>query len=228
MSQLNDEISLKIIRRQSMKSVGGLVDPIPETVSLPETLKSVYQSLAESSINEEIDKLKRLYEQMELKFKLIKEKTIFFGNNFFSKIKYYLYNLSMRILAIYCIYRIIMTVKNLLFQRYSDINIMLRDEIVNVIDFSLNIVFHILNLDVGTVYYTVIEQYFSFFIVGIIIITNIRSFLNTILFIYSHTIKRYKGVVSKKIEMLFLAYFVGLFYVTSCIFLIFNLPITYR
>jgi hypothetical protein len=227
MNEINEEISLKIIRKEnSRKGLNNLINTDNNIV--PEAMKDLYESLEESSINEEIDKLKTLYQQMEFKFKLIKEKTISYGNNFFSQINCYIYNLSMRILAIYCIYRIVITVKNLLFQKYSDINIMLRDEVLNIIDLSLKVVFHILRLDVGTVYYTVIEQYFSFFIVGVIIVTNIRSFLNTILFIYSHTIKRVKGVVSKKIEMLFLAYFVGLFYVTSCIFLIFNLPITYR
>jgi hypothetical protein len=176
----------------------------------------------------ELEELKVLYSEMEMQFKMLKEKTVIVGYNFISRLKYFCNNLTGQILAVYSIYRIIMTVKNLLFQNYSDINIMLRDQVLNIIDFTLSIVFHILRLDIETIYYTVIEQYFSLIIVGSIIITNIRAFLNTILFIYTKTLKKYNTIINKKVQLIFLSYFVGLFYVTSSIFLIFNLPITYR
>jgi hypothetical protein len=179
-------------------------------------------------MNEEIDELKILYNEMEMQVKLIKEKTILFRDNFISSIKYFFHIITGKILAFYCIYRIIMTIKNLLFQNYSDINVMLKEELLNIIDVSLNIVFYLLKWDVETIYYTFIEQYFSLLIVGTIIIVNIRSFLNTILFIYTKTLKKYNTKVNKNVQLLFLSYFVGLFYVTSSIFLIFNLPITYR
>jgi len=179
-------------------------------------------------MNEEIDELKILYNEMEMQVKLIKEKTILFRDNFISSIKYFFHIITGKILAVYCIYRIIMTIKNLLFQNYSDINVMLKEELLNIIDVSLNIVFYLLKWDVETIYYTFIEQYFSLLIVGTIIIVNIRSFLNTILFIYTKTLKKYNTKVNKNVQLLFLSYFVGLFYVTSSIFLIFNLPITYR
>lgn len=180
------------------------------------------------NMNEEIEELKILYNEMEMQVKLIKEKTILFRNNFISSVKYFFHIITGKILAVYCIYRIIMTIKNLLFQNYSDINVMLREELLNIIDVSLNIVFYLLKWDVETIYYTVIEQYFSLLIVGTIIIVNIRSFLNTILFIYTKTLKKYNSKVNKNVQSLCLSYFVGLFYVTSSIFLIFNLPITYR
>jgi hypothetical protein len=179
-------------------------------------------------IQKEVEELKELYNEMEMQVKLIKEKTILFKNNFISKIKYFSQTISGQILAVYSIYRMIMTIKNLLFQKYSDINVMLKEELVNVVDLCLKITFNILKLDVETIYYTVIEQYFSLLIVGTIIITNIRSFLNTILFIYTKTLKKYGAKVNKNVQHLFLSYCVALFYVTSSIFLIFNLPITYR
>jgi len=179
-------------------------------------------------LNDEIEELKILYNEMEMQVKLIREKTILFRNNFISSLKYFFHIITGKILAVYCIYRIVMTIKNLLFQNYSDINVMLREELLNIIDVSLNILFYLLKWDVETIYYTVIEQYFSLLIVGTIIIVNIRSFLNTILFIYTKTLKKYNTKVNKNVQLLFLSYFVGLFYVTSSIFLIFNLPITYR
>lgn len=179
-------------------------------------------------MKEELDELRVIYNEMEMQVKLIKQKTLLFRNNFISGIKYFFTTISGQILAVYCIYRIVMTIKNLLFQKYSDINVMLREELLNIVDFMIDIIFSLLNLDVETVYHTVIEQYFSLLIVGSIIIINIRSFLNTILFIYTKTFKKYNTRANKKVQLLFLSYCVGLFYITSSIFLIFNLPITYR
>ena len=197
-----------------------------------ETVKGFFNYIIgkdnKKDLNDEIEELKILYNEMEMQVKLIKEKTILFRNNFISSLKYFFHIITGKILAVYCIYRIIMTIKNLLFQNYSDINVMLREELLNIIDVSLNILFYLLKWDVETIYYTVIEQYFSLLIVGTIIIVNIRSFLNTILFIYTKTLKKYNTKVNKNVQLLFLSYFVGLFYVTSSIFLIFNLPITYR
>jgi hypothetical protein len=190
--------------------------------------KYVSGKTAKRDVQLELEELKALYSEMEMQFKMLKDKTMTAGNNFLSRVHYCCNRITGQILAIYSIYRIIMTCKNLLFQNYSDINIMLRDQVLNIIDLSLSIVFHILKLDVETIYYTVIEQYFSLIIVGSIIITNIRAFLNTILFIYTKTLKRYNTMINKKVQLIFLSYFVGLFYVTSSIFLIFNLPITYR
>lgn len=200
--------------------------------SLKSTFKGVFNYVigkdSKKDIEEEIEQLKILYNEMEMQIRLIKAKTILFRNKFISRLSYLFTYITGKILAFYCIYRIIMTIKNLLFLNYSDINVMLREEVLNVIDFFINIIFKLFNLDVETIYYTVLEQYFSLTIVGLIIIINIRSFLNTILFIYTKTLKKYESKTNRKLQMVFLSYFVGLFYVTSSIFLIFNLPITYR
>ncbi len=230
MAILNDEISNKESARYNVHMSNDYTETTESSSIISRTLKKLYCYFTDDTtdINVEIDELKAVYSEMEMQVKLLKDKTMQFSGNFISKIKFTFQRISGQILAIYCIYRIVMTLKNLLFQNYSDINIMLRDQVLNIIDFSLNIVFHILKLDVETIYYTVIEQYFSLLIVGCIIIVNIRSFLLTILFIYTKTLKRYSGVINKKVQSIFLSYFVGLFYVTSSIFLIFNLPITYR
>ena len=197
-----------------------------------DTMKGVYNYVIgkdnKKDMQDELDELKILYSEMEMQVKLLKEKTILFRDNFISGIVYFYRVVIGKILAFYCIYRIVMTIRSLLFANYSDINVMLREELLNMIDFTLNILFTLLKVDVETIYYTVIEQYFSLIIVGQIIIVNIRSFLNTILFIYTKTLKNYNTKLNKKVQLLFLSYFVGLFYVTSSIFLIFNLPITYR
>jgi hypothetical protein len=200
--------------------------------SFKSTFKGVFNYVigkdSQKDLEEEIQQLKILYGEMEMQMKLISSKTILFTNRSISRINYLFTYISGKILAFYSIYRIIMTIKNLVFLNYSDINVMLREEVLNIIDFFITIIFKILNLDVETIYYTVIEQYFSLTIVGLIIIVNIRSFLNTILFIYTITLKKYNSQIDRNLTMVSLSYFVGLFYVTSSIFLIFNLPITYR
>lgn len=200
--------------------------------SLKSTFKGVINYVigkdSKKDLEEEIKELKILYKEMEMQVRLIKDKTILFRNRFISRISYLFHYITGKTLAFYCIYRIIMTIKNLLFMNYSDINVMLKEEVLNIIDLLINIIFKLLNLDVETIYYTVIEQYFSLLIVGTIIIINIRSFLNTILFIYTKILKKYDTKNNRDIQMVFLSYFIGLFYVTSSIFLIFNLPITYR
>jgi len=200
--------------------------------SLKSTFKGVFNYVigkdSKKDIEEEIEQLKILYNEMEMQIRMIKDKTILFRNKFISRINFLFTYISGKTLAFYCIYRMIMTIKNLLFLNYSDINVMLKEEVLNIIDFLINLIFKLLNLDVETIYYTVIEQYFSLMIVGLIIIINIRSFLNTILFIYTKTLKKYDTKINRQLQMVFLGYFVGLFYVTSSIFLIFNLPITYR
>jgi hypothetical protein len=225
MALINNTINIKENQRQSLLNI----HPSEALAnSVKDFLKFMEGKEDQQDLNKEIEKLRLIYVTMEFKFKLIKEKTIIFGNNVISRINFFINKTTVQILAIYCTYRIIITIKNLLFQNYNDINIMLKDQVLNFIDFSLNIVFKVMNLEIETIYYTVIEQYFSLFIVGIIIITNIRSFLLTILFIYTKTIKKCSSIISKKIQLIFLSYFVGVFYVTSSIFLIFNLPITYR
>jgi hypothetical protein len=232
MEIIQDEISMKENEISNLEMSNDYTIPSNNGNIIVSSAKGFFNYLTGSGrkkdIKLELEELKALYSEMEVQFKMLKDKTVSVGYNFLSRIKYCCNSITGQILAIYSIYRIIMTIKNLLFQNYSDINIMLRDQVLNIIDFTLNIVFHILRLDIETIYYTVIEQYFSLIIVGSIIITNIRAFLNTILFIYTKTLKKYNTIVNKKVQLIFLSYFVGLFYVTSSIFLIFNLPITYR
>jgi len=150
-----------------------------------------------------------------------------FQNSIFWTIKLSIQKLSEKILGIYSLYRIIMTIKNLVYSDYNDINNMLKYEVQNVIDVILRYVFQVFQLNLSNILYTVIEQYFSLLIVGSIILVNIRSFLNLILFMYTMSFK-FRARVSELLQVLMFSYAVGLFYVCSSIFLIFSLPITYR
>ena len=202
--------------------------------SLFQSFKSVFSSKEVDNKQLQIE-YKILNNDLLMQIEILREKPIIqltelqsSSTNILMKIRYILQIFFGKILGIYCVYKIIFTFKNLIFTDYNNINIMLREELLNIIDFSLSIFLKVMNLKFKEFYYTVIEQYFSLMIVGSIIIVNIRSFLNTIWFIYQKIFKDYEKEENKHIQMLTLSYFVGLFYICSSIFLIFNLPITYR
>lgn len=157
-----------------------------------------------------------------MKMFLLKEKTIARYRKFIDSFQLF----TGKILAIYCVYRIIMTLKNFFFSNYQDINLMLREEALSILDRILSFMYKRFAVKVDKIYFILIQQYFSLISVGSIIILNIRSFLNTIWFLYSKFFKNLEPM--KDVQLLLLSYFVGLFYVTTSIFVVFNLPLSYR
>lgn len=145
--------------------------------------------------------------------------------HFFNSLNWLTYYFFGKILGYYSIYKVLITLKNYFLSDYSDINLMLKDELVNIIDKILHICFFILKFEYSFLY-TVIEQYFSLFVVGIMAVVNMRSFLNTIHFLYVRAIKHIDSNVM--FETLIMCYLVGMLYLTSSILMIFSLPKTYR
>ena len=170
----------------------------------------------------EIEELKTKYQQLERIISMLKDKSIAKYRKFMDSFNIF----TFKILAIYCVYRIIMTLRNYFFSNYQDINVMLREEALSILDRMLSLLYKRFAVKVDKIYFILIQQYFSLISVGSIIIINIRSFLNTILFLYSKFFKKIGKM--KNFQLLLLSYFVGLFYVTTSIFVIFNLPVSYR
>ena len=131
-----------------------------------------------------------------------------------------------KILAFYSIYKILITLKNYFLSNYSEINIMLKNEVINIIDKMLSVGFFILKFDNESLIYNLLEQYFSLILLGSLLLVNMRSFLNTIHFLYTRAI--YKISFNKQVEVLFMSYFIGMFYISACVFVIFSLPLRYR
>ena len=150
---------------------------------------------------------------LKLKLKLIINWIVF---SFFGKI-----------FVLYSIYIILITLKNYFLSNYSDINIMLKDELINIIDKMLSIGFFILRYEHNNLLYNILEQYFSLLIVGIMYIISMRSFLNTIYFLYTRAFSKIESL-NNQVETLFMSYFIGMFYYQTCIFVVFSLPKTYR
>lgn len=144
--------------------------------------------------------------------------------NIFNWILFYFFG---KILGFYSLYKVLMTIKNYFLSDYRDINIMLNEEMINIIDKLLNLSYAILRFDHESLVYNILEQYFSLLLVGILLLVNMRSFLNTIHFLYTRAIKKFYAT-NTYLETLLMTYFLGMFYATSCFFIIFSLPKTYR
>lgn len=144
--------------------------------------------------------------------------------NYFNWVLFYFFG---KILGIYSAYKVLITTKNYFLSNYSEINDMLKDELINIIDKILSVSFYILTFENDSLLYTIIEQYFSLVVVGSILIVNIRSFLNTIHFLYTRAISKI-DFNNNALETSFMTYCVGMFYITSSILIIFSLPKTYR
>ena len=180
-------------------------------------------------------------DELKIEIKMILEKNKyndrFFNENYNEDerkhsvlvIKYTILKFFGRVLAFYSLYRILNTAKNLLFSDYNNINLTLREDALNIVDWVVMAIAFIFRLQFTEVYYTVVEQYFSLLIVSIVILTNLRSFLIMLQFIYLKLTKVFKKIkLSKTLQILFLTYLCCLFYITSTLFLISNLPLKYR
>lgn len=156
---------------------------------------------------------------MILSIKKLKE-SILFGINWI------IYFLLGKIMAYYSIYRILITIKNLFLSNYSEINLMFKEEVLTIIDKLVGVFFIFLNFDIENLFYSLLEQYFSIIVVGVMLIVNMRGFLNTIHFLYTRAINKIS--INRNFEVLFMSYFIGMFYMSAIIFIIFSLPLTYR
>lgn len=150
-------------------------------------------------------------------------------NSKYFNIQYRIFRYINIFLSIYSLYKIFNTIKNLLFSDYSNINLTLREDVLNIVDWILDFIGFIFKSHFSEICHTIIEQYFSLFIVSIVILTNLKSFLSMLQFIYKKSIKIFSKVkVSSPVKYILLSYLCCLFYLTSTLFLISNLPLRYR
>ena len=182
------------------------------------TLQDIIYFLKE--ISKSLEQLR--IKSIELYFKSIEKlKELFFF--FINWLSYYLIG---KILGFHSVYKVLMTCKNFFLSNYSEINIMLKDELLSIIDNILSLSFYILKFEHDSLIYTFLEQYFSLIIVGTILLVNMRSFLNTIHFLYMRAFTKHESRYS--LESCYMSYCVGMLYITSMVLIIFSLPKTYR
>ena len=160
--------------------------------------------------------------KLEVNINILKDKSI----QQYNKIINCAYYFIGKALAFYFIYKFIMTIKNFFFSDYDKINLNLKSNNKLFLDQILITAGSFCNLRINPIYSTFIDQYFSLLLVGIIIISNMRSFLNTVLFLYSKFFSNQR--LNQKIQILILSKFIALLYLNASFSLIFSLPLPYR
>eukprot|EP01117_Protostelium_nocturnum_P016449 TRINITY_DN6506_c0_g5_i1.p1 TRINITY_DN6506_c0_g5~~TRINITY_DN6506_c0_g5_i1.p1 ORF type:complete len:476 (-),score=102.91 TRINITY_DN6506_c0_g5_i1:1061-2488(-) len=112
----------------------------------------------------------------------------------------------------YCIYKIFMSSINIIFDRKISIDPVSR---------GLGILFNVLNIPIDVPFWS---QHISFILVGVIIATSIRGFLNSLMkFFYE-----YSNNSTSNIFVLFLAQIMGMYFISSVLLIRMSLPAEYR
>ncbi|PRP84446.1 Golgi pH regulator-like [Planoprotostelium fungivorum] len=122
------------------------------------------------------------------------------------------YNLLGYFFSLYCLYKIFMSFINIIYDRKISIDPVTR---------GLSILFNTLNIPIDVPFWS---QHISFILVGIIIASSIRGFLNVIMkFFYEYA----NSVTSNNIVLL-IAQVMGMYFVSSVLLIRMSLPAEYR
>jgi len=123
------------------------------------------------------------------------------------------YNLLGYFFSGYCIYKLFMSAINIIFDRRMRIDPVTR---------GLFIALNYFNIKLDAQFWS---QYISFILVGIIIATSIRGFLNYLLKFFS---EYSRNIVSSSYFVLMMAQVMGMYFVSSVLLIRMNLPEGYR
>ncbi|KAI6652779.1 Golgi pH regulator-like [Oopsacas minuta] len=116
------------------------------------------------------------------------------------------------IFSAYCCYKLIMTTINILLQRVGK-----KDPISRTLE--IMVIYLKINVDV-----TFWNQFISFLMVGVIVITSIRGLLLT----FSKLFSNVSSTRSSNLIVLFLAEIMGMYFVSTILLMRMNLPLKYR
>jgi len=123
-----------------------------------------------------------------------------------------LYNLLGYFFSGYCVYKLFMSTINIIFDRKTSIDPVSR---------GIGIMLRYFNVSMDVPFWS---QQISFLLVGIIIATSIRGFLNTLMkFFYE-----YSSSVSSNNIVLLLAQIMGMYFVSAILLIRMNMPLEYR
>lgn len=122
------------------------------------------------------------------------------------------YNILGYILSVYCVYKLIISTINIVFNRIGK-----NDPVTNGIDILVH--YWKLNIDVQ-----VWSQYISFLLVGILITSTMRSLMVHLMKFF----RAFARFISPNNIVLFLAYLMGVYFVSSVLLLHSSLPFHYR
>ena len=125
-----------------------------------------------------------------------------------------LQNLLGYFFSLFCLYKMLLATVNIVFQRVNKI-----DPITRSLSLLLN---HVLLIDVDDV--RVWSQYLSFLLVGVLVATQIRSFLLLLMRLFH----AYASPASSSAMVLLLCELMGMYFVSSVLLMRMSLPMEYR
>lgn len=213
-------------RRPSLKD--QLINKSVEAKDINQSLTFLTGREEKLSLTSSYKRLKGSYTLIKTKFYLIGEKigaryrenVLPIKDRFFLTCQLW----SAKVVAWYCSYKVLNTFRHLIFSNYSEINLIIDKKLVSIIDLILKQIVSVIDEQ----HFEYFEQILALIITVSIILTNMRSFLNTVVYLHQTIFDSLTEKENIRIEMVLMAFFVGLFYITSAIFLVMSLPRTYR
>ena len=123
-------------------------------------------------------------------------------------------NVSGYILSVYCVYKMMISAINIIFQRVNKI-----DPITRTFQIALQFAFEIDPADVR-----ILSQHASFLLVGIVVATQVRSLLLMLM----RAFHSYSNALYSHASLLILCEIMGMYFVSSVLLMRMSVPIEYR
>lgn len=201
--QRQETVDKQLLMEQS-NSGKGLVTRMYESVAATVTVTDA------EKLAEEIATLEDLSRQMvaDMDDMVLERERLQFAKTW----KGQYFNILGYILSIYCIYRVIMTAINILFNRFGQI-----DPVTNWIGLAV----HYVNVKFDEQFWS---QQISFLLVGSIILASVRGFLLQLL----KAVRVVSYFDQSNVMVLFMAQIMGMYFVSSVLMLRANMPPQYQ
>eukprot|EP00277_Geminigera_cryophila_P016118 CAMPEP_0179438488 /NCGR_PEP_ID=MMETSP0799-20121207/22218_1 /TAXON_ID=46947 /ORGANISM="Geminigera cryophila, Strain CCMP2564" /LENGTH=520 /DNA_ID=CAMNT_0021220149 /DNA_START=153 /DNA_END=1715 /DNA_ORIENTATION=+ len=168
-----------------------------------------------NTMKQELAAMEHMQSEMfeELQESRLAHKQISFSTTFFGRAV----NMMGYFFSVYCVYKMLMASINIIFNRVAQV-----DPVTRVLSIALVTIKGAKDMDIEP-----ISQTISFVLVGILIATSIRGFLQIWLKIF-HMQNATYSIHYSNMLVLFMAWMMGMYFVSSVLLIRMNLPLMYR
>ncbi|KAJ3100408.1 Golgi pH regulator B [Phlyctochytrium planicorne] len=162
------------------------------------------------SLNTEIKALEALSVKMQSNFDSLQSERSRYLDSKTAKGK--LMNVFGYLFSIYCVYKIVMSLINILFKRTGG---------TDPVTHTINVVVHWLGFDLDI---SMVSQQLSFVFVGGLVVFSIRG----VLIQFAKVFRKFSGSISTDSIILFLTHLMGMYFISTVVMMRLNLPPQYR
>ena len=226
LEQLMNLLSDKKKKIKQMEKEISHLPPLPATPNqfLGNLLNAIYGHVSKKEYENELPLLIKQSQSLELQFKnlyadyhsaIMLKRTIEESKTLWGQIQIWLFGYFFSII---CVYKMIFACINIIFQRYAQ---QAPDPVTRSIDLGLRFIFHV---EMENSQLNEWVQYISFVFVGILVATNLRSFLVQLTKIFH----AWSSALTSNLFVIFLAEIMGMYFVSSVLMMRMNLPLQYR